>query len=220
MKASEFSHIFAAIVVLTAVASFSFGVAGEWGDIAKVFAFSVVIISASVFAKKIAAYLLDADVEHEIWQMSRYGFKPSWHLEKSVPAGVIFPLFFSVFSLGAIKFMGILTYETRALKYRAAKRFGFYSYKEMTDLHNGLIGAAGIFFVLILSIIVYLIPVSNAGYALSIEYFSKMAAFYAFSNIIPFSKLDGMQIFFGSRILWVVLASIATIFSFFAFAVP
>lgn len=214
MKASEFSHILAAIVVLTAVAGFSFGVAGEWENIAKVFAFSVVIISVSVFAKKIAAFLLDADVEHEIWQMSRYGFKSSWHLEKAVPAGVIFPLFFSVFSLGAIKFMGTLTYETRALKYRAAKRFGFYSYKEMTDLHNGLIGAAGIFFVLLLAIIVYLLPASN------MEYFSKMAAFYAFSNIIPFSKLDGMQIFFGSRILWVVLASIATIFAFFAFAVP
>lgn len=214
MKTSEFSHIFAAIIILGIVGSFEFGVKGQWEKIAAVFAFSAIIIFVSIFAKKIFAFMLDADVEHEIWKMSRYGFKPAWHLKEPVPAGGIFPLFFSVFTLGAVKFMGILSYETRALKYRAAKKFGFYSYKEMTDWHNGLIGSAGIFAVLILTMISYLFP------ALNLELLSKMAAYYAFSNIIPFSKLDGTQIFFGSKILWAVLASIATIFMVLAFTLP
>ena len=209
MKSSEFLHILAAIVVLTLVAGFSFIIKGNWEIFAMVFGFSAIIIALSVLAKKGAAYLLDSNVEHEIWNMSRYGLIPSWHLKKPIPAGIIFPLFFTLFTLGIIKFTAILTYETRALKYRAAKRFGFYSYKEMTDWHNGLIGAAGILSLLILSLITYLSP-------MNLEYLAKMSAYYAFWNLLPISKLDGTQILFGSRILWAVFAAIASIFTILA----
>lgn len=206
MKSNEFLHIFSAILILTIVSGFSFALKEKWAFLPIIFAFSTIIIVLSVLVKKLTAYLLDANVEHEIWQMSNYGLRPSDHFKKPLPAGILFPLAITLFSLGTVKFMPLLTYETRALKHHASKRFGFYSFKEMTDFHNGLIGAAGILFALLLSLITYLLPASN------LEYLAKMSAYYAFWNLLPISKLDGTQILFGSKILWAVLATISSIF--------
>ena len=214
MKTSEFYHILAAILVLWVVSAISFAIDLEWDKVAYTFLFSALIISVSVISKKITANLLDADVEHEILEFYRFGFYPSYHLSKPIPLGIILPLIASVFSLGSLKVMTLLTYEARALKYRAAKRFGFYSFKEMTDWHHAVIGASGILFVLLLSMLAYLLPLPN------LEYLAKLSAFYAFWNMLPLSKLDGSQIFFGSRILWTVLFSIATIFSILAVITP
>lgn len=205
MEFREFKHIIAAIIILTIVGGFSFIIEASWTALAQVFLFAVIIILVAVFAKKLIAYSLDAGVEHTIWQFSRWGYKPHQHLETPVPGGIIFPLFFALFSLGSIKFPALLTYEASALKRRAAKRFGFYSYTEMSDWHNALIGAAGIVAVLIIAIITYFLPAN-------FEYLAKMAVYYAFANMIPIAKLDGCQIFFGSRVLYTVLAVITLIF--------
>jgi len=154
---------------------------------------------------------LDANVEHRIWHFQRYGFKPRAKFKKEMPFGVILPLAISIVTLGAAQLMTFLTYETRALKHRAAKRFGFYSYTEMTDSHNGLIGASGVVVLLLISFIAYF-----PGW----EYLSKMAAFYAFWNMAPFSNLDGTQIFFGNRTLWSVLGVIVLIFVLYALFLP
>jgi len=203
----EFKHILAAIFVLTVVIGFSFALEGNWIFLAQALLFSAIIIAVSVFSKKIAAHLLDADVEHEIWNFSRYGFRPHQYFKNTLPFGVILPLFFTLFTLGKLKVMTFLTYETRALKIRAAKRFGFYSYAEMTDWHNGLIGSAGIISLILLSVVSYF-----SGF----EYLARISAFYAFFNLIPLGKLDGSQIFFGSKILWTTLAAIATILATYA----
>ena len=209
MRSKEFTSIVAAIIILTAVGGFSFALDSNWAMIPLVLLFSAIIIFLFVFSKKLVAYLLDADVEHEIWSIYRYGFKPGWHFERPIPTGIILPLFFSLFSLGVVKLTSVLTYETRALKSRMAKRFGFYSYSEMTDWHNGLIGASGIISLLILAIVASFIP-------LNVEYLAKLAIFYAFWNLIPISNLDGSQIFFGSRILYSILAVITLIFTVYA----
>lgn len=203
MELKENLNILAAFIVLTIVASFKFILNSEWNEVGVTAIFSVIILLFAIGSKKLMAYLLDTNVEHEVWKFSRYGWKPHWHLKKDIPAGIIFPLFLTLFSLGFLKFLSVLTYETTASKYRAAKRHGFYSFTEMTDWHNGLIGAAGIISVLALAII---------GYFSNYEYLSKLAAFYAFSNLLPISKLDGSQIFFGSRILYAILAVITLIF--------
>src|SRR3989338_1847063 len=210
MKSSEFPHILAAILLLTLVAGFGFALKSDWGMVGASFGFSAIIIVVSVLTKKLAAYLLDADVEHELWKVTTYGLRAGDRFKKPIPAGIIFPIFFSLITLGALKFMGFLTYEARALKYRASKRFGFYSYTEMTDWHNCLIGAAGVLAVLVLAVISYFLPAAN------IEYLAKLSAYYAFWSLLPVSKLDGTQIFFGSKILWSVLASIASIFTLLA----
>lgn len=170
--------------------------------------FAFLLIAVNVAGKKVVGYILDANVETEIWFWSRYAFKPGWHTRKPIPLGVILPLFITAFSLGTIKLMTLLTYEPTALKRRAARRFGYYSFTEMTDYHTALIGGAGITAILILSFVSYWIP--------GLEPLARLSAFYAFFNMIPFSKLDGMQIYIGSRIIWYTLAIITLIFTTYA----
>ncbi len=207
MEADEIRDIIIAIIILTAVVSFSSVLSSNYSFIPLALLFSFLIIGINISFKKLIAYSLDADVEHKIWHMERYGYRPAWHLKKPIPAGIIFPLFFSVITLGYFKLMSILTYETRALKHRAAKRYGYYSFTEMTDWHNGLIGAAGVLGVLLLSLFCYLAD---------FEALAKLSAFYAFFSMIPFSNLDGNQIFFGSRVLWATLAIVTLIFTAYA----
>jgi ERCC4-related helicase len=202
MKHSEFSHVVVAILILTIVSGISFVPESQWEKIGLAFLFSTLVISLSILAKKATAHLLDSDVEHEIWQMRNFSLSKVNRSGKSIPAGVIFPLIFTLFSLSAIKFSALLTYESRALKHRAAKRFGFYSFAEMTEWHNALIGASGIIILLFLTLVTYILPYDNLGSL------AKISLYYAFWNLLPISKLDGSQIYFGSRILWSILASI------------
>ncbi len=214
MNPKEFPHILGAIIIYTLIASLFFMIRGQFDLIALAFLSCAVIITLNILAKKTMAHLLDADVEHETWLMERYGLRGNWKLKKPIPAGIIFPLFLSVFSIGLFKVPVFLTYETRALKHRAAKRHGFYSFTEITDWHNALIGAAGILSLLIISFIAYFLPIPN------IEFFVKLSIYYAFWNLVPISKLDGTQIFFGSRILWYTLAIITAIFTAFVIIIP
>lgn len=214
MKPSEFLDILAAILVLAVVSSFNFAINNRWPLVIASFFFSILIIIVNVFSKKFMAFLLDSSVEHEIWKFSRFGFYPGAHFKKEKPFGIIIPLLLTLITLGILKFSAILTYETRALKYRAAKRFGFYSYTEMTDFHNAVIGVAGIIAILLLALISYFLPFQN------FELLARMAIYYSFFNLIPVSKLDGTQIFFGSRILWTTLAIITIIATAYALLIP
>lgn len=207
MKKTEVGHIIAAIILLTLVAGISDFFTKGLSSLPSYLGFSAIIILIAVLSKKIMANLLDSDVEHEIWQGDRFGFKPHHHFKTRLPYGILLPIIFSIFSLGSVKLMTLLTFEARALKYRASKRFGFYSYTEMTDWHTALIGTAGILGVLLLSFI---------SYFPGLELLSKLAAFYAFANMIPLSKLDGNQIFFGSRPLYATLAVVTIIFFLYA----
>jgi len=212
MKFDEFKHILAAIIIFTVVGSFAFMLNDQWDMLPVVFLFSTIIIFVSIFAKKLVAYWLDSDVEHELWKFSRFGIKPWQHFKNDISAGIIFPLILSLFSLGWLKFSAFLTYEARALKKRAAKRFGYYSFAELTEWHNALIGAAGIVACFLISIIAYFASPN-------LEFLAKLAAFYAFSNILPLPKLDGIQIFFGSRVLYTALLIITLIFMGYALMV-
>ena len=205
MKPQEMGHIAVAVIVLALVTGLQFIIENQFDLLIQAFIFSAVVIFAAVFSKKLAAYFLDANVEHEIWQMSTYGFKKSNRFNKPLPAGLIFPILASIITLGQVKFASLLTYEARALKYRASKRFGFYSFKEVTDWHHAIIGAASTISLLIIAAISYFSPTA------SLEYLSKISIYYAFWNLFPISKLDGAQIFFGSRILWAILATITVI---------
>jgi hypothetical protein len=209
MNSREIRDVIVAIVILGIVISIGYKFNIVASDIPKYLLFAAIIILANIFAKKLIALSLDSDVEHESWKFSRYGLKPHQHFEKEIPMGIILSVLLSIFSLGSIKFMSFLTYETRALKHRAAKRFGYYSYTEMTDWHNGLIGAAGIVAVLIVAALAYFFSPGDVLW--------RFAAYYAFWNMIPISKLDGTQIFFGSRILYAALGIITLIATAYAF---
>ena len=208
MKSEEVGSILIGILMLFVVFSLGFVLKGNFNKLGDVFIFSAIVIIVSIFVKKAIAYTLDSSVEHRVWNVYWFGFKANYHFKNEIPFGIILPLLLSVFSLGIFKFPTFLSYESRALKHRAAKRYGFYSFTEMSDWDNGLIGAAGIISLLVVSIV---------GYIIGYEYLSSMAAYYALFNMIPVSSLDGTQIFFGSRIIWSVLAFICLIFALYAF---
>ncbi len=208
MEFREVRSIIIALIVLTLIASFSSLIKGNYSALLTGFIFSFVILLLTIVAKKGTAYLLDSDVEHELWHVHRFGFKPSAHFSKPMPFGGILPLILNIITLGYLKLPALLTYETRALKHRAAKRFGIFSYTEMTDWHNALIGSSGIIVCFIIAGMAYL---TNFGEL------AKLATFYAFANMLPISKLDGIQIFFGSKVLYAVLTAITLIFLGYAF---
>ena len=210
MKEKEIFQIIIAIAVLGFVSGFVELINGDIKTFSMILGFGGIVIALNILAKKIMASRLDADVEHEVWKMQRFWFNPSDKLNKSIMAGAIIPLFVTIITLGSIKLMTLLTYETRALKRRAAKRFGPYSFTEMTDYHNALVGSAGIIAVLLITFITYWLPSDNW------VIMGRIATFYAFFNMIPFSKLDGSQIYFGSRVLWAVLATITLVFMTYA----
>ncbi len=210
MTPREFAHCLAAILVLFVVLAFYPIISANFLILPMLFVFSIITIFVAVISKKIVANYYDATVEHEIWMWERYGFKPHYRIKPAVPGGIIFPIFFSVMSLGFIKIMAFLTYEARGLKSRAARAHGLYSFVEMTDWHHALIGAGGIAGLLLLSVIAYFIPISG------FETLSKIAVYYAFWNMIPFSKFDGAQIFFGSRPLYIFVGIITLIFTLYA----
>lgn len=206
----EFLQILAATIILAIVIGFSSIVDLNYEGMATSLLFAIVIIAVSVYAKKTVAYLLDANAEQELWVVKRYGLLPHQHFKNPLPAGIIIPLIFTLGTLGFFKFMALLTYEARALRARAARRFGYYSYIEVTEWHHALIGAGGILAILVLSIITYSLPIKG------LETLARLCAYYAFFNMLPISKLDGAQIFFGSRILYVILAAVTLIFTTYA----
>jgi len=208
MEKNEWGVVLLAMMIMSLVLGFTPLVERSGEGLLKALLFSVIVIGGNVLGKKIMAIPLDASVRHETWNFQRYGFVKGWQLKNPVPFGVIVPLFFTLFSLGVVKIHTYLTYETRALKRRAAQRHGHYSYTEMTDYHISLIGAGGIALTLLTSFIAYWIP--------GLEGLAGVAAWYAFFNLIPFSKLDGAQIFYGSRVVWSALAIITLIFIAFS----
>jgi len=214
MKPKEFSNILSAIVILAIVLGFQFPFDKffEVENLARSFVFSAIIIFIGVFARKFAADKLDCDVEHEMWRWQRFGYKPHHYLKEGLPAGIALPLFFSLFSLGSVKLLTVLNYYAAPLRRRAARRFGYFSYGELSEYHNGLIGAAGIAAILLLSFVSYFIPGASL--------LAKYSAYYAFWNMLPLSFLDGTLIFFGSRVLWATLALFAILFTGFAIIIP
>ncbi len=211
MERREFAHIVAAVLLMFLVAGVRFVIQGDVTNVLQTFVFSIIIVGIPVIVKNAVAYSLDASVEHRVWSVYRFGVRPKEHFKKEQPAGFYVPLFFGLISLGAWKVMTFLSYETSALKHRAARRFGAYSFTSMTDWHNGLIGAAGVVALWIIAILAYL-P--------GAEYLAKMATYYAFWNLVPISDLDGTQIYFGSRVLWTILAVTTLIFVAYALFLP
>ncbi len=166
------------------------------------------VILVNTIAKKAMGYYLDSEIEIKLWEIERYGFKPSRHFKRPFPAGAFFPIIFSVLSLGYFKWLATLVFEVKPKLYKAAKRHGLYAFSEMTEFQIGLIAASGIIINLVFSVI---------GYFFGLTEFARLNIYYAFFNMIPISDLDGNKLFFGSRVFWITLAIITGIALSYAF---
>jgi len=172
-----------------------------------IFLMVLIVILINLFAKKIASFYLDSEIETKLWDFERYGYRAHWYLKKPFPIGVFLPIVVTAITLGALSkivltWMATLTFEIKPKTYRAAKRHGIYSFTEMTELHIGFVAAAGIFANLVFSVI---------GYLLGFPDFARLNIYYAFFNMIPISDLDGSKIFFGNFVMWCFLAALTLI---------
>ena len=205
MKKREFGEILLCILTFTVIIVFKDLLASNFSTIGLSLIAATLILTTNIGAKMIAARSFDANVEHKIWMWERFGFKPGWRTDKPIPLGIILSLVITIFTAGWVKFSTLMTYDTSAHK-GSTKKIAGYAFTEMTDWHTAMIGAAGICATLTLAFVTYWLP--------SIHVIAQAAAFYAFFNMIPFSKLDGAQIFSGSQVLWTALAIISALFAF------
>jgi Zn-dependent protease len=49
------------------------------------------------------------------------------------------------------------------------------------------------------------------GYLFGFEIFAKINLWYAFFNMFPLGNLDGAKIYFGSRLIWNLLATVVLV---------
>ena len=180
----------------------------------KIFFYSLVaiffVIAINIFSKKVASFYLDSEIEIKLWEIKRYGFKAHKYFKKPFPAGAFLPIIVTALSAGYLNWFASLIFDVKPKIYRAAKRHGLYSFSEMTELHIGLIAAAGVSANLIFAVI---------GYLIGFPLFTKLNIYYDFFNLLPLSDLDGNKIFFGSLVLWSFLAAIVLVALGYAFLI-
>lgn len=226
----EILHIIIAIVILTFIIQFyEYSKKGGFESLSAFYltllfnlGIAVAVILINIIGKKIVAYFYESKINHRIWTIERFGFRREAHFNKPIPAGIILPFILSLISYGYIMIMTILEFDVYSTTARTSKQHGMHRYTEMTEVHIGLIAAAGVILNLLASVI---------GYILGFPEFSRISIYYAAFSLIPLSNLDGAKIFFstgsggeiGSRritlglpALWVILVLITLIFLFFA----
>ncbi len=161
---------------------------------------SAIIILTSIFAKKITAKKIHVEIEHKIWEFERYGIAKGNHLRYPILIGFFLPALLSFLSGGFIKFLTFMEFTSKELPAKSTKRFGIKRFSTMLEWDDGRIGFFGLVAVMALAIIAkFLISYS------SLPFFelAKYSLYYAAYNAIPFSTLDGMKIFMGSRPLYI-----------------
>jgi hypothetical protein len=208
----EIFQIIIIIIIIGLSISLSSEIIENWERIGGVFLAVSFVILLNIFTKKIIAYNLDSEIEMKIWEMKKIGFTGTSRfkrLKKPFPIGAFLPIISKIifFPFNSFVWMASLVFDVKPRIYRGAKRYGLYTFSEMTEYHLGLIAASGVVISLISAI---------AGYLLGFPLFARLSIYYAFFNILPVSDLDGNKIFFGSLVMWSFLASLVLIGMLFA----
>jgi len=90
-------------------------------------------ISINIIAKKIISYYLSIDIEIKLWEWKRWGYKKHQKFNSTFPFGILAPIIIKFLSVGLINWMACLTFDVKGKIYRAAKRYGIYSFSEVTE---------------------------------------------------------------------------------------
>ena len=152
---------------------------------------SLIVLLVYQTSHKLIAKKYHAHSTFKIWHLQRWWFTKNSKFKKSVPAGIILPLFFSLISNGFIKFAAIGSSEVVSIKRkRIGKKFKHITENELARIH--LVGPLSI---LLLSLILIQFPGFNE--------IVKIAYTLAIFSMFPFSGLDGGKVFFGSLPLYI-----------------
>ncbi len=214
----EIALIALVILIISFSISLNFNFSEDWQNFGKVFLITAIVIGLNILAKEAMAYLLDAKIENKLWEIKTPNILERLELTKidkskgkssKISIGVIFPILSKIifFPLGGFIWMASLVFDVTPRAYRGAKRYGLYTFSDMTEEHIGYIAAAGVFANLIIAVIAYLIGV---------PYLARISLYYSFFSILPISELDGNKILFGNKLLWSFLAGIILIGLFFS----
>lgn len=197
------------IIIITLSIDLSLDLVENWKN--SIFTFLAVsaAVLSNLFVKKFIAYQLDSEIEIKVWEFQKHGFTSEKNSKKPFPIGAVLPLVSKIilFPFKSFVWMASLVFDVKPRVYRSAKRFGLYTFSDVTEYHLGLIAASGIVINLILAVV---------GYFIGFPLFARLNMYYAFFNILPLSDLDGNKIFFGSKIMWSFLASLVLIGMLFA----
>ena len=189
------------LVLALIVLSFSNAFTNVDKFVSSLFAFAIVLI-VYVTAKKLTAYYYESEEETQIWTFQRYGLYERSYFKTPIPIGIILPFFLAILTFGYIPWFAVTQSEVKPTPLRAVKRHDFYSFAEMTEWHLALISASGVFASLLLAPLAYILNFPDLA---------RVSVLFACFNLLPLGKLDGSRIFFGSLVLWTVLAAISLI---------
>ncbi len=164
--------------------------------------FISIIIFINIIIKKVVAYTFEIEITTKIWELKNYGLQKKFHFKKPLPM-LWLPMLLSFISSGLILWLPIFSFDIKTKPERASKRHGLYRFTQVTEWHIAIIVMFAIFANLTTAIF---------GYVLGFEYFAKLNIFYAMWSLIPLSTLDGSKLFFGSKALWIITASVTSIF--------
>jgi hypothetical protein len=192
----------ASVIIFSIILGFVFSIQDFQGLFLVSLGAVFLTILVNLIFKKMAAEYWDNEIEHSLWEGSRYWYAPHHKFKRQIPLGVIIPIIVKILSLGLLNWSAGLTFETTGKKYKAAKRHGVYAFSEVTEEQIALIAATGIFGNILLAIVAYF---ANAPIIM------KTSIIYTFYNLIPISNLDGNKIFFGNLLVWNILAVLSLI---------
>jgi len=207
----EIVSLLIALVVLAFSNSFKDIIGGNSSVFLNSIVFFAIILIIYTLSKKLTAYYYESEEESKLWTFQRYWIYEKSYFKTPIPLGLILSFLLSILTLGYVKWFAVTESDVRITPARAVKRHEYYSYSEMTEWNLGVISASGIFFCFVLAIIAYILNYSELA---------RLSVFFASFNLLPLGKLDGSRVFFGSRILYAILVTIAVIALAYAFLLP
>lgn len=155
------------------------------------------IILFNVIPKKFVGKILSIKVEHKIWEFQRWGLYRRSSLKKPAPIGLFLPFVMSIFSLGLIRMFTLLQFDAKNIhEKRILKQIGFKRKSEINDFDLGFTAAAGFYSLLILALI---------GFLINFHELTKYTIYYGIWNLIPFGRLDGTKLFYGTVLNWGII---------------
>ncbi len=185
------------IWIIIAILSFAFIIAFPNNFAPYILAIAFIIISTNILVKKFASKYFSVNIQHEVWGLQKYGWYTRSHFKKPIPAGLIFPFFLTIFSIGIIKPLTFLQFKSKPSKTRVLKKRGNHRYSEVNESDLAFISAWGLWALILLAIL---------GSILKQPELTKYSIYFGIWNLLPISNLDGAKLFFGSLFNWILLA--------------
>lgn len=170
----------------------------------KILLFTAISLGLHVYIQKFLAKKYSCSASLDLWGIKRLGFKKE--IKSSIPIGIILSVLIYILSKGQIFFAAITSLNITVNKaYTIGKKF-----THLTNFESAKIAALGPLVNILLALIASPIPFMKLFVSINIA--------MALSYLLPLPKLDGGEVFFGSKPLYaslvIFICTIAAIMNF------